>query len=56
MTQHALQGRSEQEILWFQRRDALKAAAAWVAMGGVPAAIAQARSNVVQKTDRKSVV
>ena len=50
MTQHTLQGRSEQEILWFQRRDALKAAAAWVAMGGLPAAIAQARSNVVQKT------
>ena len=50
MTQHTLQGRSEQEILWFQRRDALKAAAAWVAMGGLPAAIAQVRSNVVQKT------
>ena len=50
MTQHTLQGRSEQEILWFQRRDALKAAAAWVAMGGLPAAMAQDRSNVVQKT------
>lgn len=50
MTQHTLQGRSEQEILWFQRRDALKAAAAWVAMGGLPAAMAQERSNVVQKT------
>jgi hypothetical protein len=48
MTQHQLQGRSEQEILWFQRRDTLKAAAAWVAMGGLPAAMAQQRSNVVE--------
>ncbi len=50
MTQHTLQGRGDHEILWFQRRDALKAAAAWVAMGGLPAAMAQERSNVVQKT------
>ena len=48
MTHHTLSGRSEKEILWFQRRDALKAAAAWVAMGGLPAALAQQRSNVVQ--------
>lgn len=48
MTQHLLQGRQEKEILWFQRRDALKAAAAWVAMGGLPAAMAQQRSNIVQ--------
>lgn len=48
MTQHLLQGRQEKEILWFQRRDALKAAAAWVAMGGLPAALAQQRSNIVQ--------
>lgn len=48
MTQHQLQGRSEKEILWFQRRDTLKAAAAWVAMGGLPAAMAQQRSNVVE--------
>jgi hypothetical protein len=47
MTQHILQGRSEAEMLWFQRRDTLKAAAAWVAMGGMPAAMAQQRSNVV---------
>lgn len=47
MTQHQLQGRSEKEILWFQRRDTLKAAAAWVAMGGLPAAMAQQRSNIV---------
>ena len=48
MTQHLLQGRTEKEILWFQRRDTLKAAAAWVALGGLPAAMAQQRSNVVQ--------
>jgi hypothetical protein len=48
MTQHQLQGRSEKEILWFQRRDTLKAAAAWVAMGGLPAALAQQRSNIVE--------
>ena len=47
MTQHILQGRTEAEMLWFQRRDTLKAAAAWVAMGGMPAAMAQQRSNVV---------
>ncbi len=50
MTQHLLQGRQEKEILWFQRRDALKAAAVWVAMGGLPAAMAQQRSNIVQLT------
>jgi hypothetical protein len=48
MTQHILQGRSEEEVLWFQRRDTLKAAAAWVAAGGLPAAMAQQRSNVVE--------
>jgi hypothetical protein len=48
MTQHLLQGRSEKEILWFQRRDTLKAAAAWVAMGGLPAAMAQQRTNIVE--------
>ena len=50
MTQHTLQGRSENEILWFQRRSVVKAAAAWAAMGGLPAALAQQRSNVVQMT------
>ncbi|MGE0097595.1 MAG: iron dicitrate transport regulator FecR [Hydrogenophaga sp.] len=48
MTQHILQGRSEDEILWFQRRDTLKAAAAWALAGGLPAAMAQQRSNVVE--------
>ncbi|MDW5442893.1 iron dicitrate transport regulator FecR [Polaromonas sp. SM01] len=48
MTQHLLLGRQEKEILWFQRRDTLKAAAAWLALGGLPAAMAQQRSNIVQ--------
>ena len=48
MTQHLLQGRQEKEIFWYQRRDMLQAAAAWLAMGGVPAALAQQRSNIVQ--------
>jgi hypothetical protein len=34
MTQHTLQGRTEDEVLWFQRRSFLQAAAAWTAMGG----------------------
>lgn len=50
MTQHTLQGRTEKEITWHQRRDVIKAAAAWVAMGGLPLAVAQQRSNVVQLT------
>jgi hypothetical protein len=48
MTQHTLQGRTEDELLWFQRRSFLQAAAAWTAMGGYAAAQAQSRSNVVQ--------
>lgn len=48
MTQHILQGRSEQEVLWFQRRSFLQAAATWTALGGFDAALAQNRSNVVQ--------
>jgi len=47
LTTHHLQGRSDNEVLWFQRRETLSAAAAWVAMGGMPAALAQQRSNVV---------
>lgn len=50
MTQHLLQNRAEKEVLWFQRRDTLKAAAAWAAMGGLPAAVAQQRSNIVELT------
>lgn len=48
MTQHILQGRSEAEVLWFQRRSFLQAAAAWTAMGGFSAAYAQQRSNIVE--------
>ena len=48
MTQHTLSGRTEEEILWFQRRSFLQAAAAWTAMGGFEAAYAQQRSNVVE--------
>ncbi len=48
MTQHALQGRDEAEITWFQRRQTLQAAAAWVALGGFGAASAQQRSNVIE--------
>ncbi len=50
MTQHSLQGRSEAEVLWFQRRSFLQAAAAWTAMGGAGTVIAQSRSNIVQLT------
>lgn len=48
MSQHSLQGRTDEELLWFQRRSFLKAAAAWTALGGSAAAQAQARSNVVE--------
>lgn len=48
MTQHILQGRSDDEVLWFQRRSFLQAAAAWSAMGGFAAAHAQQRTNVVE--------
>ncbi len=48
MTQHTLQGRTEDEVTWFQRRSFLHAAAAWTAMGGFAAAQAQQRSNIVE--------
>ena len=48
MSHHHLQGRTDTEILWFQRRDFLQAAAAWAAMGGISAAQAQSRSNIVE--------
>lgn len=48
MTQHSLQGRTEDEVLWFQRRSFLQGAAAWTAMGGFAAAHAQQRSNIVE--------
>jgi hypothetical protein len=48
MTQHTLAGRTEDEVLWFQRRSFLQAAAAWTAMGGFAGAYAQQRSNIVE--------
>ena len=48
MTQHHLQGRTDKEVTWFQRRDFLQAAAAWTALGGAATVQAQSRSNVVQ--------
>jgi hypothetical protein len=48
MAQHMLDGIREQDILWFQRRSFLSAAAAWTAMGGFSAAQAQQRSNIVE--------
>ena len=48
MSQHSLQGRTDDEVLWFQRRGFLQAAAAWSAMGGFAAAQAQSRSNIVE--------
>ncbi|MES2936164.1 MAG: iron dicitrate transport regulator FecR [Pseudomonadota bacterium] len=48
MTNHTLQGRTDDELLWFRRRGFLQAAAAWTGMGGWAAAQAQQRGNVVQ--------
>jgi hypothetical protein len=48
MSEHILQGRTEDEVLWFRRRSVLQAAAAWTAAGGFPAAWAQQRSNIVE--------
>ena len=48
MTQHTLEGRTQEEVLWYQRRGFLQAAAAWTAMGGFSGAIAQQRSNIVE--------
>ena len=48
MSHHTLEGRTDNELLWFQRRTTLQAAAAWVATGGWTAAQAQRRSNIVE--------
>ena len=48
MSQHQLQGRTDDEVLWFQRRSFLQAAAAWTSMGGFAAAQAQSRGNIVE--------
>lgn len=50
MTQHYFQDCSESDVLWFQRRDFLKSAAAWLALGGASTASAENRSNVVSIT------
>ena len=55
MTQHTLQGRTENEVMWFQRRSFLQAAAAWTAAGSLGAAHAQARGNVVELMGDASV-
>ncbi|RYY94232.1 MAG: iron dicitrate transport regulator FecR [Comamonadaceae bacterium] len=48
MSHHALSTRTDSELLWFRRRDVIRAAAAWTAGGGFAAAHAQQRGNVVQ--------
>lgn len=48
MSDHVLMNRTETEILWFQRRSFVQAAAAWTALGGFEAAHAQSRSNIVE--------
>ena len=48
MTQHTLQGRTDDEVLWHQRRSFLRNAAAWTAMGSIAGAQAQSRSNIVE--------
>jgi hypothetical protein len=55
MTKHILQGRTEDEVLWWQRRNFLRAAAAWTSMGGFAAAQAQQRSNIVELTGDATV-
>jgi hypothetical protein len=49
MTLHQLKGRTESEVTWFQRRDVIKAAAAWTSLGGLATVQAQQRGNVVQQ-------
>jgi len=48
MHRHILVDRTEKEVLWFQRRSFLGAAAAWAAMGGYASAQAQSRGNIVE--------
>lgn len=48
MSHHTLEGRKESELLWTRRRGFLQAAAAWTATGGLAAAQAQQRSNIVE--------
>lgn len=55
MTRHTLLTRTEDEVLWFQRRSFLQGAAAWTAMGGFSAAVAEERSNIVELRGRALV-
>lgn len=48
MTAHTLIDRTDDEVLWFQRRSFLQNAAAFTALGGFAAAHAQGRSNIVE--------
>ncbi len=48
MTQHYLQGRTDKELMWFQRRGFLQAAAAWTAVGSLGGAHADTMSNIVE--------
>ena len=48
MTQHTLEGRKDDELLWTRRRGFLQAAATWTALGGFATAHAQQRSNIVE--------
>jgi hypothetical protein len=43
-----LQGRTDAEVLWHQRRSFLRNAAAWTAMGGFAGAQAQTAGNIVE--------
>jgi len=45
---HRLLGRQDHELLWYQRRDFLRAAAAWTTLGGAATVQAQQRGNIVQ--------
>lgn len=45
---HQLQGRTEEEVVWYRRRSLLQGAAAWTAAGGFTAAQAQQNRNVVE--------
>ncbi|HTH78680.1 MAG TPA: iron dicitrate transport regulator FecR [Ramlibacter sp.] len=55
MTRHTLEGRTDDEVLWWQRRSFIQAAAAWTAMGGFAAAHAQQRSNIVDFTGEATI-
>lgn len=49
MSRHELHSRGEREVLWFQRRDFLRAAAAWSALCGAGASQSQQPGSVVAR-------